>query len=452
MSIEQSLQIVLQEPAAAIAVLVVLTGGLLGMGIRNMVESVVADEDKPEEGEPISDGGEAGLIQKEESDDGDDGLGGLGESADLGGLDDSFDDDGLDEMGGSDDGVTAGNADELEHRLDELENEVGSLSSTVNTVRNENEQISESVQEVEENVGKLLDIYEMVTRGVNPFADEMDGGMGMGGGDMSAQDGSFGLFTDDEDGDDADESVDEDIADADAEGFFDDDLVGEEEEVEDAFQKNANSAETEDDAFGEVEEFDDGDPLAESDGTDELESSEMGLGEVEEFDELDEQETDPFEAAEETVEDVAVDEIEKGSFDDFGDDTIGSETDSSSETAEAVTEQTETEKTVDDPVSTTASSPTTASMECKPYLPVLPEGIAAELIVVEWLEYLVGELGIHETAKAIDYYETIGWLTEDVADELDTYLAAYGNGKQGTLSVEHHTKSLEYVEELTTIA
>jgi len=207
--------------ADAALIAVVLTGGLVGMSIRNMFDSILSDDGEPADVDASdtttqqADGEEAGMAD-----------GGLmaeegGDFGELGGMDDEGGDDafGDDEFGEMDD--AGAGSEELEHRLDELENEVGSLSSTVNTVRTENEQISESVEDVEENVRKLLDIYEMVTRGVNPFADDIESGMGGGMGEG----GSFGLFDNDDGGGGNEESLDQDIADADAEGFFDEDLV-----------------------------------------------------------------------------------------------------------------------------------------------------------------------------------------------------------------------------------
>jgi flagellar protein FlaE len=138
-------------------------------------------------------------------DDGDD-LGGLDGLDDMDGFEDEED-----ELGGGGDQTV----NELESRLEELENEISSLSSSVNTVQNENEAVSETVTEVEDNVRDLLEIYEMVTRGVNPFVDEAGGTMGGGSG------GSFGLFDDEGD---SEEDVDDSIAEADAEEFFDDDF------------------------------------------------------------------------------------------------------------------------------------------------------------------------------------------------------------------------------------
>ncbi|WP_122089591.1 FlaD/FlaE family flagellar protein [Halalkalicoccus subterraneus] len=100
---------------------------------------------------------------------------------------------------------------EFERRIDEIETELASVSSTVNTIRSENEEMSEAVSEIEENIRKLLNVYEMVTRGINPFTDDEV--------DMGGAGGSIGLFDDGEDDD-----LDADVASADAESFFDDDL------------------------------------------------------------------------------------------------------------------------------------------------------------------------------------------------------------------------------------
>jgi len=384
------------------------------------------------------------------------GLGDLDDGDDLGGLDDEgefgdLSDDGFGEMEGGDEmaGGGGGNVDELEHRLDELENEVGSLSSTVNTVRNENEQISESVQDVEENVRKLLDIYEMVTRGVNPFADEMDAGMGMGG--MDAQDSSFGLFTDDEEQAE-EESVDDDIADADAEGFFDDDLVDDDEGMDDEFGAMEETEEASSDDSGGGTSFEDlkdeyesGEADWDDEGTDEFD--EVGDDLDDDFDEV----TDGFDDADDA--DDGFEEVGE----DLGDDELFDETVDSGEaddgTAAAEPEPT-TAETVETTTETTATtgqttgSASTGESGGKPYVATLPEGFASDLIVVEWLEYLVDEAGVRETSKAIDYYETVGWISEDVADRMDTYLRGFQDTGRGSLRIDHHKQSLDFINQL----
>jgi archaellum component FlaD/FlaE/archaellum component FlaC len=146
-----------------------------------------------------------------DADEGDDGFDDL--DGDFGDLDD----DGFGGGGGSagGDDVTERLAD-FEDRIGELETEVGSISSSMNTVREENKQIGETVDELDDTIRKLLDIYEMVTRGINPFVDDA---REMGG--LEHGDGAFGLFDSEEEDD---EDLDPDVANADAESFFDEDF------------------------------------------------------------------------------------------------------------------------------------------------------------------------------------------------------------------------------------
>jgi archaellum component FlaD/FlaE/archaellum component FlaC len=553
------------------ALLVVLSGGLVGMSIREMIGILGDDEGEEASDDELADGG---LM----ADDGEEDLGGFGGLDDGG--DEEFDDfGGDDEFGDMDEGS---DTDELEHRLDELETEVGSLSSTVNTVRNENEQISETVDDVEENVRKLLDIYEMVTRGVNPFADDMEPG-GMAGGD-----GSFGLFDDGDEGED-EQNLDDDLANADAEGFFDEDLVDDEsgpaadadpmgmgsgdagedaldagfeddggtfddaalDEVDDdvgEFDDALDDASGEfDDAGGEFDETFEEDSLDGPDGDgseddggdgeggksfaqlkDEYEAGdaewadEMAAGEDDGSDddadgdiadELGDADADGDLADElgdaDADGDLAdelgdADEVLDGSADDAeaaagngdlaGDDLFDEVVEDSGDVesgaeAESVTtdlEPVDTDAATDADATTTdtdagagADAATDADADAggatdadaggatdtdaggatdtdagangdgKPYLAETPEGFAADMIVVEWLEYLVGEVGVRETARAIDYYERIDWVAEPVGEDLRAYLRGFdGEGGEGALTIDHHTQSLRYISQL----
>jgi flagellar protein FlaE len=86
----------------------------------------------------------------------------------------------------------------------------------------------------------------------------------------------------------------------------------------------------------------------------------------------------------------------------------------------------------------------------KPYLDSMPEGFAADLIIVEWLEYLVQQTGYRETSRALEYYETIGWIDESVADQLTDYLRGFDDVDDtgGGLTIDHHTESLRYISQL----
>ncbi len=462
------------------ALVALLTSGLVGMSIKNMFDSILSDEGEGEmggsTGEEMADGG--GLMAE---DDGDDAFGDLGG---LDGGDGEMDDFGGDEFGDMDDAAGAG-TDELEHRMDELENEVGSLSSTVSTVRTENEQISESVQEVEENVRKLLDIYEMVTRGVNPFADDIEAGMGGGGG--MAGESSFGLFDDGEE-EEAEEDIDDDIANADAEGFFDEELVddGDDEfgaddgDVDDVFGDDGDDDPFEDDG-GTFDEEEFGDDDADDDGEggksfqelkDEYDSGDAEWAEGEEpVDDEDDfaadAEDDPTDddLADDLADDDLFDDVvEDDGLDDAADEPadVGAELDPEPATEpepEPASDEPETSPdsepaAADGTESETAAASTTDEASAtdggKPYLAALPDGFAGDLIVVEWLEYLLQEAGHREAARAIDYYETIDWIDADVADELQEVLRGFDDvgGGEGGLTIDHHTRSLQYISEL----
>jgi flagellar protein FlaE len=88
----------------------------------------------------------------------------------------------------------------------------------------------------------------------------------------------------------------------------------------------------------------------------------------------------------------------------------------------------------------------------KPYLDALPETYAAEFVVFEWLEFLLMHSGYQGADEALDYYESIDWLTESVQSDLSDYLlgideSATNDGNE--LSVDDHMLSLVYIAKLT---
>lgn len=331
---------------------------------------------------------------------GDDDLGGFGE------MDDWGDDD---PFGGDD---AEEDTAELEKRLDDLENEVASLSSTVNTVRSENEEISGQVDDMGEDVRSLLDIYEMVTRGINPFVDDVQTG-GMAGGDLGGE-GSFGLFDDDGDGgDEEEEGLDDDLASADAEGFFDEDLA------------DGDLDENGDDTENETMASDNGGGKSFSELKDEYESGDAEWAADGEETELDE----------------------------------GTRADSAPEPESASTAG---------PTDPTADADGEGGFEFvqegdlskrpqKPYLTELPGDYVGDLMVMEWLEFLVAESSTTDAVRAVNYYARVDWLDEGVANQLKAFLSGFGDidrnlmDRPGTadLDLDHHTQSLKYIMQLT---
>jgi flagellar protein FlaE len=142
--------------------------------------------------------------------------GDVADGDDFDDFDAGFDDGGGGGGGGGGSAASNEQLADFEDRIGELETQVGSISSTMNTVREENKQIGETVDELDDTIRKLLDIYEMVTRGINPFVDDAKE---MGG--LEHGDGAFGLFDSEEEEED---DLSSEVANADAEDFFDEDF------------------------------------------------------------------------------------------------------------------------------------------------------------------------------------------------------------------------------------
>ncbi|MFC6723809.1 FlaD/FlaE family flagellar protein, partial [Halobium palmae] len=92
----------------------------------------------------------------------------------------------------------------------------------------------------------------------------------------------------------------------------------------------------------------------------------------------------------------------------------------------------------------------------KPYLTALPSAYVADLVVMEWLEYLVDESSPTDAARAIRYYENVDWISETVEEKLLDFLVGFGEIDEGTavlpgteeLTRTHHTRSLSYINRL----
>jgi archaellum component FlaD/FlaE len=440
-----------------------------------MIDNLLGGDDDDDSDESGADDMDGGLFNGDEGDDlmggGDDMMGGddmTGGDDMMGGDDMGFDD--MDDMDGG-----GGTSAEMDNRIDELENEVASLSSTVNTVKSENEQINESVGEVEENVRKLLEVYEMVTRGVNPFVDENEMGDAFGGGSGTGDGGSMGLFGNDED-EQAD--VDDAVADADADEFFDDDLDG-----EDDFDDDFDDLDGGDDDFDEG--FDDSDEGFD-DSDEGFDDSDEGFDEFDDegFDEFDDDGDDDLDSDDgdggsdgKSFEELKA-EYDSGEADWDDEDDGDDDADESDPVEDAVdaesTEELE-EPTASEPIATTvtedvdegvadadptgsagaASTDTGSPVDGgKPYLGSVPSGYVADIVVMDWLEFLVEEAGVDGAARTIAYYEAIDWLDEAAEETLQTFLKGFGDGVESdpdprsSLTVAHHNRSLRFISRI----
>ncbi|THE62937.1 flagella accessory C family protein [Salinadaptatus halalkaliphilus] len=366
---------------------------------------------------------------------------------------DDFDLEGGDgEMGDemSIDGMEAGGdesvSSEVEARVEEMENEIGSLSSTVNTVQSENEKINDSLDDIEENIRKLLEVYEMVTQGVNPFVedDSLNDTFGPGAGGDTAGSGNFGgqsLFDTDDDGEN-EESMDDNIADADAEEFLDESIIdGDDEEMDDFDADDEDEFALEEDGDGDDDLGleDDGDDAAGGDDLsfDELKSeyesgdADWGEGADGESDDADGAIDNEF--AEDRGE-TGDDEFESLEDEPAGDE-VASDPDGAAleDDAGSLTDDFEAgEETLEDDgtaTETPADEPTIPWDDGgRPYLATVPAEYETEFVVMDWLDYLVGEAGLDGAAETIRFYGAIHWIGEPVEQYLQTILNGFHGG------------------------
>lgn len=91
----------------------------------------------------------------------------------------------------------------------------------------------------------------------------------------------------------------------------------------------------------------------------------------------------------------------------------------------------------------------------KPYLTTLPDSLAGELVVFEWLEFLLTQAGFKQTFEVLRYYRSIGWMTEDIEDRLHDYMTGLDDLARGDIAPlerSDHLLSLVYVARLATMA
>ena len=91
----------------------------------------------------------------------------------------------------------------------------------------------------------------------------------------------------------------------------------------------------------------------------------------------------------------------------------------------------------------------------RPYLPALPAALPAELLIFDWLEFLLLQAGRESVADAIAFYESVGWVGADAADALEAYLSGLDDPRANAdndLDADDHRVSLHYVARLASVA
>jgi len=90
----------------------------------------------------------------------------------------------------------------------------------------------------------------------------------------------------------------------------------------------------------------------------------------------------------------------------------------------------------------------------KPYLTSLPEHYAGEHLVFEWLEFLLLHAGYQGAIESLDYYESVGWITEECESMLNDYMLGLGEqppSDGADLDTDDHLLSLVYIAKLASM-
>lgn len=87
----------------------------------------------------------------------------------------------------------------------------------------------------------------------------------------------------------------------------------------------------------------------------------------------------------------------------------------------------------------------------------LPDRYGAEVIVFEWLDFLIEKAGFENTGNALSYYADIGWVSEAAYESLRSYMYGFsdvdrfGSAGPASLDMSDHVLSLVYVARLASL-
>ena len=99
----------------------------------------------------------------------------------------------------------------------------------------------------------------------------------------------------------------------------------------------------------------------------------------------------------------------------------------------------------------------TGDLPEKPYLETLPTRHGAEVVVFEWLDFLVEKAGFENTGNALSYYEDVEWLSADAHEDLREYMHGFAEidrfeeEEPDELDGNDHVLSLVYIARLASM-
>ncbi|MBS3760655.1 FlaD/FlaE family flagellar protein [Halodesulfurarchaeum sp.] len=91
----------------------------------------------------------------------------------------------------------------------------------------------------------------------------------------------------------------------------------------------------------------------------------------------------------------------------------------------------------------------------RPYLGSIPEQYAARLTLFEWLQFALDQVGSRRTLEALEYYVSIGWLSDGVAEDLRDHVRVFQDARpeepMGAFETADHLVSLVYIARLASM-
>lgn len=336
---------------------------------------------------------------------------------------------GANEMNAGATGMNDDRSDEILERLDDISYEIDQLAtdveenqSTIRTLRNERQELRDRMDSIEDHNAKMLGIYDRLTNEINPFAADWDERYDQ---KVSEQDGpEYGVI------EPPDDEID--LTPGEGDGGATDGGVGSDTTAD------VTPEPDEDDAVS----FDD---LKHKHG----------------------EEADPESADENVTDGSAAEPTER--------------TDPEQPSGEGSTDNTTTGSATSprspgngngdgvegpaDPVEEPPIDPSTAGAAVEgapgtpeasdgPYLSTLAPTVATEVLIMEWLTFLIDIAGPAGAMKALDFYERIGWISADMKRQLEDVLSgARERGDQPSrppsdLTADEHNRSFAHIVRL----
>ena len=292
-----------------------------------------------------------------------------------------------DEFGGG--GAQNRRIDEIESRLNTVENQVEDVSSKTDNIREENESAMEQLDDMQADIRKLLEIYEVISEGINPF---------IGGGEETE---GFDLFEQAQNPEEPKEFKEENKEESEFET----------EEPKNEYQK----AREDEEKFKELKEQ--------------------------------EQQQEPENLEDEFIEQEEPKEIKEKTEPDHEK--------NQKKPKNPPKEKTKTEKEKETkPKNPTQNHPPNQSPKSKEniYLNKLTKDFKTDLIVLEWVKHLKKHKQ-DNLNKLLNYYVDIGWISQNVRNNLLTYSRGITTENQNKktkkeITIKDHIKSLKYIAKI----